>query len=112
MTATQEKPQSVAMRAWWKRRRAGKLWGWHPISTCPRNGTSVLLWHPSWQTARQGFYDHIGTGDWWYFVPDEPPPDHRLYSCGLDDATEDECLTPTHWHGLPDPPAVIPGNAA
>jgi hypothetical protein len=59
---------------------------WQPISTAPKDGTTVQLWDGHYQHT--GFYDHSLPG--W---------------CALADYVEFVPL-PTHWMPLPEPPAL------
>ena len=57
---------------------------WQPIGTAPRNGTPVLLFHPTWDVLKVGIC--YGEIDCW-----QQP-------CG------DLLHMPTHWMRLPPPP--------
>lgn len=54
---------------------------WQPIHTCPRNGTPVLLFHPTWDMLEVGVH-YLETHHW-------------QNRCG------DLLPTPTYWMPLP-----------
>jgi hypothetical protein len=61
---------------------------WQPISSAPRDGTTVLLFAPGWDSSKTGWT--FGKANW------QDCPFHH----GGDPKYE-----PTHWMPLPSPPS-------
>ena len=61
---------------------------WQPIETAPRDETHVLVWTGGAMTTAK--YDL--EFDWWEIVV--PSEGYR----------ESDCVSPTHWMPLPEPP--------
>lgn len=60
---------------------------WRPIESAPRDGTTVLLFAPGWDTPKTG----------WTYADD--PWQDCPFSSNRDD------YVPTHWMPLPAPPS-------
>jgi len=61
---------------------------WQPIATAPKDGTTVLLFAPGWDSAKTGWT--FGKDDW-----QDCPFHHHGYPA----------YEPTHWMPLPAPPS-------
>ena len=69
---------------------------WQPIETMPP-ATPVLLYYEK-LGVKYGFYDDIGTADWW--VADMSPKCEAGWSSPFWDNDHE----PTHWMPLPEAP--------
>lgn len=67
--------------------------GWQPIETAPRDGTTVLLYAPGWDSPKTGWT--YGKDDW------QDCPYSR---------SGDESYQPTNWMPLPAAPAKQEGG--
>lgn len=72
---------------------------WQPISTAPRDGTSILVWT---------HHDEVEVSSWYQTKGDtyEPIPGTEAYSLVKDKVFYEgwNSNTPTHWMPLPAPP--------
>lgn len=74
---------------------------WRPMSEAPKDGTPLLLSYPT-LGVRYGYWDHIGTEDWW--IADLKGEDPSGWACPY----QENDIDPTHWMFLPPPPEDAP----
>lgn len=67
---------------------------WRPIESGPRDGTTILLYAPGWDSPKTGWT--FGDDDFWQDCP--------FHHKG------DPSYTPTHWMPLPAPPPQQEGE--
>lgn len=61
---------------------------WQPIETAPKDGTTLLVWNPTWYQGKGG--QCVGV---WF------RPESKWYSIEITMS-----IQPTHWMPLPEPP--------
>ena len=70
--------------------------GWRQIETAPKDGTNLLVWDGYAMTTAKWEIDY----DWWEIcVPS-------------DGYVDSNCILPTHWMPLPEPPNTVLSGAA
>jgi hypothetical protein len=75
---------------------------WQDIATVPKDGTPILLHYGGKLGVRYGYWDHIGTADFWIADASDD-----LTSGGWICPYQEDDLDPTHWMHLPAPPESI-----
>lgn len=75
--------------------------GWQPIETAPKDGTSVLIFGTKWRFDWAGDRDEsfAAVCSWC-----EPMDDESGWSIDHSTYYTTDCLVPTHWMPLPEPP--------
>lgn len=80
--------------------------GWRPMETAPKDGTPLLLAYSGGLGVRYGYWDHIGTADWWVADAPHERPTADGWICPYQDF--EDPMEPTHWQPLPLPPEPTP----
>lgn len=80
---------------------------WLPISTAPRNGSTVLLWSETWE-GTWGVVTGRWTGEEWETSEGSVTDDETMF-VGDDEDEDQEVveLGPSHWLPIPRPPGLI-----
>lgn len=91
-----DKEKIGALRSWIK--TLEQLVTWQPIATAPKDGTSILVYPPTWPSKKASIasYDRDS-------VAKNPKPFWKRDD-DLGQVTRSRACPPTHWMFLPEPP--------